>query len=517
MENGTQKAPQPVLYGLIVKPFSVCVRTRSWVTRWNEVLENPAPEGRTRLARRFSAGKSRKNDSSPGGTTQFSRILSRAVNIFVGARLLSLSLALACGPPVAQTSPQGAPLPSEKQSASPAPATVRESGNPSATSNVNSADLKTEHAVADSSRLPKIVPSGRPVIGVALEGGGALGLAHIGVLQWMEDNHIPVDRIAGTSMGALIGGLYASGHSPAEMQQIATSDVFRGVFAIRTPYMDASFRRREDRAELPQAIRFGLKGGLSLRNALLVDSGLNEFLRANFDRYNRKELSYDGLPISFRCVATDLNTLQPVAFDGGPMPQAVRASVAIPGIFSPVQYRDHYLVDGGIMDNLPTDIVKEDLHSDVVIAVHFAAPKFSEADVSSVVGVLARAFSAGTARNERLSTVLADVLISIDTSKFSTTDYNKASDLIAAGYEAAEKNRAALKKYALDDAGWTAYIADRGARERPKPSALRIVKVEGHTLGRPSPRAGQRLLSGQRRDVCPGRAVPVRQDAGAWP
>jgi NTE family protein len=343
--------------------------------------------------------------------------------------------------------------------------------------------LKTEHAVADSSQLPKIVPPGRPVIGIALEGGGALGLAHIGVLKWMEDNHIPVDRIAGTSMGALIGGLYASGHSPAEMQQIATSDVFRGVFAIRTPYMDASFRRREDRAELPQAIRFGLKGGLSLRNALLVDSGLNEFLRANFDRYNRKELSYDGLPISFRCVATDLNTLQPVVFDGGPMPQAVRASVAIPGIFSPVQYRDHYLVDGGIMDNLPTDIVKEDLHSDVVIAVHFAAPKFSEADVSSVVGVLARAFSAGTARNERLSTVLADVLISIDTSKFSTTDYNKASDLIAAGYEAAEKNRAALKKYALDDAGWTAYIADRGARERPKPSALRMVKVEGGSSG----------------------------------
>jgi NTE family protein len=123
---------------------------------------------------------------------------------------------------------------------------------------VNSADLKTEQAVADLRRLPKIVPPGRPVIGVALEGGGALGLAHIGVLHWMEDNHIPVDRIAGTSMGALVGGLYASGHSPAEMEKIATSDVFRGVFAMETPYMDANFRRREDRRELPQAIQFGL-------------------------------------------------------------------------------------------------------------------------------------------------------------------------------------------------------------------------------------------------------------------
>jgi NTE family protein len=337
--------------------------------------------------------------------------------------------------------------------------------------------------MADLSHLPKIVPAGRAAIGVALEGGSALGLAHIGVLKWMEDNHIPVDRIAGTSMGALIGGLYASGHSPAEMQQIATSDVFRVVFAMETPYMDASFRRREDRRELPQSVQFGLKGGLSLRNALLVDSGLNEFLRVNFDRYNRSKMSYDGLPIPFRCVATDLNTMQPVIFDGGPMPQAVRASVAIPGIFSPVQYLDHYLVDGGIMDNLPTDIVKQDLHSDVVIAVHFTAPRFSETDISSVVGVLARAFSAGTARNERLSAVLADILISVDTSKFSTNDYNKASGLIAAGYQAAEKNRAALQKYALDDAGWAAYLTDRRSRERPKPSTLQLVKIEGGSSG----------------------------------
>ena len=201
MESGTQEAPQLVLYGLVVKP-------------------------------------------------------SRAVSTFVGVHLLSL--ALVCGSLVAQTSPQGAPLPSEKQPASSAPATVRESGNLSSTSNINGVDLKTGHAVAYSSQLPKIVPPGRSAIGVALEGGGALGLAHIGVLKWMEDNHIPVDRIAGTSMGALIGGLYASGHGPAEMQQLATSDVFRSVFAMETPYMDASFRRREDRTELPQSIQFGL-------------------------------------------------------------------------------------------------------------------------------------------------------------------------------------------------------------------------------------------------------------------
>jgi len=110
-------------------------------------------------------------------------------------------------------------------------------------------------------------------IGVALEGGGARGLAHIGVLQWMEDNHIPIDRIAGTSMGALIGGLYASGHRPAEIRQIATNDVFRGVFTLQAPYTDASFRRREDRTVLPQAIQFSLKGRARLRNGPRTSSG----------------------------------------------------------------------------------------------------------------------------------------------------------------------------------------------------------------------------------------------------
>jgi len=336
---------------------------------------------------------------------------------------------------------------------------------------------------ADSSPLPNPVPSGRTTIGLALEGGGALGIAHIGVLQWMEDNQIPIDRIAGTSMGALVGGLYASGQSPSEIRQIATSDAFRGVFTLESPYADASFRRREDGAELPQAIRFGLKGGFTLRNALLADSGLNEFLRARFSEYNRSELSYDTLPIPFRCVATDLNTMQPVVFDGGPMPQSIRASIAIPGIFAPVQYRDHYLVDGAIVDNLPTDIVKQDLHSGVVIAVHLVASSFSATDIDSVVGVLARAFSAGIARNERPSKGLADVLIQVETGRFAAGDYNKVSDLIAAGYAAAEKNRTALIAYALDNAGWSAYLAARRQRERPKPSILQAVKVEGGSSG----------------------------------
>jgi NTE family protein len=354
---------------------------------------------------------------------------------------------------------------------------------PGVTSNVNSAldnaDVQTGNAVASPAALPPVVPAGRPVIGLVLEGGGALGLAHIGVLQWLEEHRIPIDRVAGTSMGALIGALYASGDSPEQITTIAESDAFQKVFTLQAPYTDLSFRRREDRQQLPQGIELGLKGGPSLRNAVLVDSGLEGFLTKNLARYNKTGLDYDKLPIPFRCVSTDLNTLQKVVFRGGPLPQAIRASISIPGLFAPVEYRGHYLVDGAIMDNLPTDVVKQDLHADVVLAVHLKSTAFSAADVNSIVGVFTRAYSAGTARTERSGEGLATVLMTADTAQLSTSDYGKAADLIAIGYHAAQAQAPALEKYALSPSDWQAYLAARASREQPEPGSLQMVKVVG--------------------------------------
>ncbi|GGH10672.1 serine protease [Silvibacterium dinghuense] len=261
------------------------------------------------------------------------------------------------------------------------------------------------------------------------------------------------------------------------------SDAFKSVFDLEVPYTDVSFRRREDRSELPQGIEIGLKGGPSIRNSALTDSGLVSFLRTNLDRYDQTELRYDALPIPFRCVATDLNTLQPVVFEGGPIPQAVRASISIPGVFAPVEYNDHYLVDGAILDNLPTDIVKQDLQADVVIGVHLKGTSFSSADVSSIVGVFTRAYSAGTARTERAGEALANILVVADTSKFSTADYDAAPALIHAGYAAAEADRAALERYALSDAEWQKYLKIRQSRISAPPPPLNIVKVEGGSPG----------------------------------
>lgn len=335
-------------------------------------------------------------------------------------------------------------------------------------------------AAVRNQSLPPVEPVGRPTVGIALEGGGALGLAHIGVLQWIEEHHIPIDRVAGTSIGALIGGLYASGRSPAELRTIALSTGFASVFTLQTPYKDASFRRRQDRRDLPQALVVGLRHGPHLRNALFSDRGVNEFLTTVFAGYNREGLDYNRLPIPFRCVATDLNTLQPVVFASGPMPQAVRASSSIPGMLPPVADQDgHMLVDGGILDNLPTDVLRNALHAQRVIAVRIVVEPVAAADTSSIVAVLNRAFSAGTERNVDQAVRLADVVVKVPAGKFSTMDYGKAAQLIEAGYRAAEASRAALLPYALDEAGWKAYLAARASRRAAAPGVLTQVRVEG--------------------------------------
>lgn len=332
--------------------------------------------------------------------------------------------------------------------------------------------------------LPAAEPAPRPVIGIALEGGGAMGLAHIGVLQWMEEHHVPIDRLAGTSMGALVGSLYSSGVTPDELRALAISNTFTSVFTLESPYSDLSFRRRQDRHQIPQSVTVGLRHGVRFRNAFLIERGVNEFLIANLASYNGLDLDFDRMPIPFRCVATDLNSLQPVTFNHGPLPQAVRASISIPGVFPPVLGNDgHYLVDGGILNNLPTEVVRHDLRADIVIAIHLQSGPITPADTSSIVGVLNRAFSAGIEQNVTRSRAEANLVVTVPLDKFTTTEYSKGDQIIRAGYLAAEQNSAALLKYALGDQDWNAYLAARHSRILPPPGTLLRVKVVGGSAG----------------------------------
>ena len=206
---------------------------------------------------------------------------------------------------------------------------------------------------------PQIQPgASRPKIGVALEGGGALGLAHIGVLQWFEDHHIPIDYLAGTSMGGLVGGLYATGRSPEELKEIVAAQNWDIIIGGDIPYEDLSYRRKEDLRYIQNSLKLGLKHGLSTPSGL--NSGTEISLLIDRETVSYPNLdSFDHLPIPFRCVATDLVSGKEVVFSSGSLQQALRATMSIPGVFSPVRDGDKVLVDGGLVGNLPSDVVKK--------------------------------------------------------------------------------------------------------------------------------------------------------------
>jgi NTE family protein len=201
-------------------------------------------------------------------------------------------------------------------------------------------------------------PQGRPRIGVALEGGGALGLAHIGVLEWFEEHHIPVDYVAGTSMGGLVGGFYATGMSPTELKKLIAGVDWNAVLGDATPYEDLSYRRKEDQRAYPNAFILGLRNGLSLPAGLNSGHQIGLLIDRITLPYYKLE-SFHTLPTPFRCVATDIVSGKQVVFEQGSLAEALRSTMSIPGAFAPVVDKDRVLVDGGLVNNLPTDVVKQ--------------------------------------------------------------------------------------------------------------------------------------------------------------
>ena len=343
-----------------------------------------------------------------------------------------------------------------------------------------SAMANKESAAGDEKRLTALDPASppakvfaRPRIGLALGGGGALALSEVGVLQWFEENHIPVDVVAGTSMGCMVSALYSTGLTPAELAHVMDDKVFAQVFSFSNSYQSRSFRRREDSRELPNAINIGLKHGVSFRNAVLTDQGLNAFLDRHFLRYD-DQTDFNTLPIPLRCVSTDLNEARFVTFSRGSIPDAIRASVSLPGIFQPFELDGHEYVDGGVLDNLPTSTVHQ-MQADVVLAVSLPLQPVGKGDLNSLLGVLGRSFSVAIEGAEREQRKSANVVVMPDLKGFGATDYLKTADLAKRGYAAAAANAAALLQYSLSDADWAAYLVHRASLRRgPAGPVLRV-------------------------------------------
>src|SRR6266478_7482998 len=244
--------------------------------------------------------------------------------------------------------------------------------------------LLPEALSAQHNAAPRVQP--RPKIGVALEGGGAMGLAHIGVLKWFEEHHIPVDYVAGTSMGGLVGGFYATGMSPDELKALIDGMDWRKILSDRTPYEDLAFRRKEDQRAYPNSLIFGLRHGLSLPAGLNAGHQIGLLIDRVTLPYDEVP-SFDALPVPFRCVATDLVSRKPYVFKDGSLAVALRATMSISGAFAPVHDGNAVFVDGGLLDNLPTDVVRH-MGAEIVIAVHLETAPVEAKDIQSVFGVL---------------------------------------------------------------------------------------------------------------------------------
>jgi NTE family protein len=325
---------------------------------------------------------------------------------------------------------------------------------------------------------PDQPPSHPQQIGLALGGGGALGLAHIGVLKWMEENHIPVDRIAGTSMGGIIAAMYATGVSAEEIEAFAEKIDWDQTLLPEPTYRQLSYRRKQDRRDYQIEAALGLKHGLNGPNGFNPGNGVGLLL----DRLFFAEsgiANFDDLPIRFRCVATDMLTGDAVVLHDGSLAQAVRASMAIPGVFTPVEINGQVLADGGMVENLPVEVVRN-MGADKVIAVDLQVPLGGREELESLTGVLSRALSVVILQNERRALALANAKVIVDTGKFSSDDYHPTQDLIRLGYQSAASQAAALLPYAIkDEAQWRQYLAARSARKHPQPEAVKAVEVVG--------------------------------------
>jgi len=330
--------------------------------------------------------------------------------------------------------------------------------------------------VSACSAVPQDVPPPQKhQIGLVLEGGAALGLAHIGVLQWLEEHRIPISYVAGTSMGGLVGGIYATGNSPAEIRQLVDSIDWNDVLRGQIPYQDLSLRRKEDAEEYPNGLEFGIKDGIRFPEGFNSGHQVGLILDRIALPYSEVK-NFDELPIPFACVGTDLVSKKKRVFQDGSLAQALRATMSLPGIFTPVRTGDSVYVDGGLLDNLPVDVAQQ-MGADLIIAVHLQSKPLEPAEPLSSVSVLSRSISVMIAANELQSMQKADILISVPLAEYSGADYKKNEAIIRAGYEAAASKAAILSAFSVDEASWQSYLARRNARRKgvPTPQFIEVV------------------------------------------
>jgi NTE family protein len=300
--------------------------------------------------------------------------------------------------------------------------------------------------------------SKRPRIGLALSGGGARGAAHIGVLKVLEELRVPVHCVAGTSMGSVIGGSFAAGTTPAEMESVITKTDWNEVFTDRPPRGEIAIRRKQEDYKPLFAPEFGFRdGSILLPKGVVTGVTIESFLRY-LTQQARDIQDFSKLPVPFRAVAADIATGQAVIIDRGSLAQAMRASMAIPGAVDPVERDGRLLVDGGIADNLPIDVVRK-LCGDVIIAVNIGTPPLKREEITSalsIVNQLVNLLGKDSVDRQLATLTPRDVLIAPDLGDISSSSFERQLEAIQIGEAAARGTADALKRYSIPEAEYAA-------------------------------------------------------------
>ncbi|WNH47172.1 patatin-like phospholipase family protein [Stenotrophomonas aracearum] len=327
----------------------------------------------------------------------------------------------------------------------------------------------------------------RPRIGVALGGGGARGIAHVRILRQLEALHIPVDCIAGTSAGALVGALYASGKTPEQIEKVVLDTNWMAMFSDTLPRRERSLQRKGDDYEQLAPIGIGL-GGQGKRIQLAGGMAQGERLIALFETAtggSRVSGDFDDLSIPFRAIATDLNTGEAVILDHGSLPMAMRASMSLPGIFRPITIGDRVLLDGGVSNQVPIDVVRA-MGADRVIAVDVGTPLTEldrDASLVDVIGQLSGFLTTRNAQRQLDTLGPQDLLISPPlTGKVATGDFDKAPLALEIGQQAADTAAPALRAFSQPDVAYQRWYATREQRAASAaPAPIAFIEVENHT------------------------------------
>ena len=324
----------------------------------------------------------------------------------------------------------------------------------------------------------------RPKIGLVLSGGGARGFAHVGVLKALEEARVPVDFIVGTSMGAIIGGLYASGMNADELERELVAVDWGDLFDRREPRQLLSQRRKEEDFEFAPMLQMGFRDGEFRLPSGAVSSRSLEMLLRRYTLTTRHLATFNGLPTPFRAIATDMETGKAVVMEHGDLAAALRASMSVPGVFSPLEVDGQILGDGGLVNNLPVDVARR-MGADIIIAVNIGTPLAGRDTLGTVLGVTAQMVNILTEQNVQASLAQLtpkDLLLTPNLGQHTSADFDDALALVKIGHAYAHAERAALIRYAAPEQAYATWQTQRIAQtlaNSARVGSLKEVQFEG--------------------------------------